>query len=316
MSNMIIPVPTIDIWQSYLQLIARNTGPLIIVTPFLSDRMTQVTLRSAAGASGQILTRGTEDDFLTGVVDCNALRQFINAGWFVKLHKRLHAKVYWRGGEFLFGSCNLTQAGMIGPPAGNWECAAIGKGEISSIFNFGDLWAKATFVTLQDIDNIEKWKVIELEKLRAISRDHFPLKLNQITHSGIFTLNDIPQSASLLEFCRCMQSIESLGILERSTTLHDADLMNDASDFGYDSVCQAFMTLPLVTALLEITGDGQGFGTLRAWLERHVADVPTPSRQDFNQQLNRLYEHIVEASRGKYQREVPGRRSEWLVKKF
>jgi hypothetical protein len=96
--------------------------------------------------------------------------------------------------------------------------------------------------------------------------------------------------------------------------LHDAMLLDLIAGCSDRVVFQHFLTLPVIKEFLAFTGEGQRFGALRRWLEDNIEDVPTPSRDDFNTQLNRIYTYVVEAGEGVYQRATPGQHSEWLIK--
>ena len=97
--------------------------------------------------------------------------------------------------------------------------------------------------------------------------------------------------------------------------LADVALLNIGEDFSLIGVKKNFIATPLVQKILEIVGERERFGVIRRWMEQNIVDVPTPSRDDFNTQLNKLYDLIVEAHDGKYIKERP-RHTEFLVKSY
>src|SRR5690606_7170004 len=115
-----------------------------------------------------------------------------------------------------------------------------------------------------------------------------------------FSLLSIPQTQSLKSL------YNSLGHNHfDDCVIHDISLLKIDLDASYEMIKENFRSLELVKSLVSQINGFARFGTLRRWLEDNIMDVPTPSRDDFNTQLNKLYSLIEESFDGEYVIERP-----------
>lgn len=309
------PIAPDRIWLEFLQILTTNEGPPFIASPFVTDRVVRIALMKLGGTPGRILVRGLPADYTSGSLDCAALERFLEMGWSVRYHHKLHAKVYCFQDEFLLGSCNFTNAGLKGPHEGNFECAVRGTGPILKILKLNELWQVATELSLTDIKAIKEWQIKQPKPDVNSSSADFPLS-KRSAEKKPFSLREIPQSDNLEWLSKHLPRLQNLNAEEFQVVFHDMELLDLDTTSSLKDVYDKFLATTLVGAFLKFNADGKRFGELRAWLTKVVEDVPTPSRADFNSQLNKLYALVVEASEGRYIRTIKGRHSEWLVRKF
>ena len=309
------PISPDKIWIEFLEILTANNGPAFVASPFVTDRVVRIALLKLGAVPGRLLVRGLPADYVNGSLDCYALERFIKAGWSVRYHHKLHAKVYCFRDEFMLGSCNFTNAGLKGPHEGNFECAVRGKGPILEILKLGELWKIATELSLADILAIKNWQIQQPKPDPKSSSPDFPIA-SRTPALQPFSLRDVPQSPSFEWLSTHLRQTDGLSADDLQIVFHDIDLLDLDTTAAAADIYDKFLVSPLVSAFLKFNGEGKRFGELRAWLTKMVEDVPTPSRADFNSQLNKLYALVVEASQGRYVRTVKGRHSEWLVRKF
>ena len=301
-------VHPIDRFQALVDWAIGAQGSIIIASPFVSAVAVKQLINFLAAEDVILIVRGQPGDFRAGVCDKAALRLAIGQQWRVFFDYRLHAKVFSDGaGRLLVGSANLTAAGFGIGNMGNFEVLLRGSDEESHYLNaLKEFVSQSSAVSL---DWIEAQPDPHLENYSAC-------EVLPKSHAGKFSLLDLPQSRSLTELYANLKA-------GAGHWRHDKRAVHDWALFGFgvapaDSadLFGQFLELPLIKAFLIRVGDGEYFGALRLWLIENVRDVPTPSREDFNTHLNRLYAMVVEAGGDKYERVVPGRHSEMLRKRI
>ena len=279
-----------------------------LLTPYFSKNV-MIEIISKCTEIGTLVFKGDKADFLSRVVDISILKDLIQRGWKVRMNTNLHAKIVLSSNSCFFGSANLTNNGLLREPIGNFETWSYVENLPSSYLELIQTFIKSSkLLTLDDVHDIEKWvseqKINETEFTRE-----FPIVANSISLEG-FSLLDLPQSNSLLDI---VKNFETSSLTEMN--YYDLKLLDlDESKIEYIKVKKAFLNLSLVREFLNFIEDGKRFGEFRRWLENHIEDVPTPSRDEFNVQLNRLYALIVEATDGDYIRFRPNH-TEFLIKK-
>jgi hypothetical protein len=286
---------------------AGATGEIYLVSPFITENAVKVLATFLNSSKVSLLFRGRDEDFRFGACEKNALFFALEKGWEIRRSINLHAKVFVdETGAMIGGSANLTASGFSLHGEGNFEVTFSGT-DISKTY------LTPLILNFSKAEKIDKAWIERAPDREANTKFTFIDSILPLENAGSkFSLLDIPQSASLSELLPLFK-LDIKKICKNDIALHDWILLGLTSPPKDTKVIfNAFLELPLVAALLEVVGDGAYFGTLRRWLEETVEDVPTPSRADFNTQLNRLYEMIVEASEGRYERVVPGGHSEML----
>lgn len=303
-------ISNISKYSHYKLWIEQSSGPLKFFSPFVT--VGGIALLSNDKFRGSTLVvRGLSNDFASGALSIEALQVLIKNGWTIKVNNKLHAKVYINSNnKCIVGSANLTQSGLSSYPVGNFETFAMFDVIPSELRD--DLIVlenDSVTIDLNYLELVNTW----LSELGPVLKEiplfpNIPLVRN--SKSEIFTLLDIPQSASLLS----IYQNACLNMFDSEILLHDIKLLNLGENFSFEDVKESFKSLLLVKTLISFVGQGERFGVLRRWLELNVTDVPTPSRLEFNLQLNKLYDLIVEAYDGEYYRSKP-RHTEFLLKR-
>lgn len=286
-------------------------GEVYIFSPFFTEKGFEYAYRSISdNLKVNLLVRASFDDFISGALSASALKSAIKSGWNVKRFEHLHAKVYFNDNNLLFGSVNMTGRGLGYPPTGNFELLAKAELTNKEIKNeFDMIWNQSAEVSDEYLDEIS----LCIKKLRIEYNSNKKLIKNinlKFKNQKEFSLNHIVQSKSIHSFYECLVS----GEYEDPVFYHDYNLLSAYQGISYEELLTNFLNINLINKFLFYVGDGRFFGELRRWLVANVEDVPTPSRDDFNEQLNKLYDLVIEATQGQYRRVTPGFRSEKLEK--
>lgn len=291
--------------------LSNGEGEIYIFSPFFTEKGLEYIHRNTHNyLKINLLVRASFDDFISGALSVPALKSVLKLGWNVKRYEYLHAKAFFNDKEMLFGSVNLTGRGLGYPPIGNFEL--LGMTELTDkeiIKEFEMIWKQSTVISDDYLDEIAK----DVEKFKADynKRKKYIKKINnKFSNKKEFSLKHIVQSKSIRSFYERLVN----GNTEDSIFYHDYNLLSAYQGISYEELLENFLTIGLVKKFLSYLGDGRFFGDLRKWLVENIDDVPTPSRDDFNIQLNKLYDLVVEATQGRYRRITPGAHSEKLEK--
>lgn len=276
---------------------------VFLFTPYLSNKGVQFLQNALNGKDVHLLIRGESNDFKSGAVEKLGLHTALELGWKVRYNTKLHAKSFFdTSGWMLAGSANLSSSGFSLQGYGNFEITFTGVDTDQTFTNAAlTLFSKSPTVDLKFIRSMP-------DKVEAV------MESPHLSHGDSFTLLDIPQSKSLQALHAELIS-EGYKNLSNQVLFHDCALLNiNSTSVTLTDLYAAFNELPLTKKFLERVGNGEFFGALRRWLTDNVTEVPTPSREDFNQQLNKLYALTVEANAESYTIDVPGERSNRLKK--
>ncbi len=284
---------------------------IYIFTPFFTRYGLQIVENHISDkVSVNLLVRGVFDDYVSGALSITALKRALHLKWKIKRYKHLHAKVYFDSNELFFGSVNLTRRGLGYPPVGNFELLAkIDSPKKDLIDEINLAWSSGTDMDYEYILKIENELDVFMGEYEKHSHE-FEIINDEYEKHKKYSLRHIVQSESIQSFYNTLCSGGSDDVLFN----HDYNLLQAEDSMKYEELLYNFLEIELIRDFLEYVGEGRFFGELRKWLIYHVEDVPTPSREDFNTQLNKLYDLVVEATQGKYRRITPGRYSEKLEK--
>lgn len=92
-------------------LLSTESGPVVIVAPFVKVGAFR-RLSDMVGGPITLFTRWLPHEIASGVSDLGVFDVVTEAGGQVRLHPRVHAKLYQRGGAALAGSANATSNGL------------------------------------------------------------------------------------------------------------------------------------------------------------------------------------------------------------
>ncbi len=291
--------------------ISSCNGELYIFSPFFTDiGLESISKHIPENTKINLLVRASFNDFISGALSVSALKKALSLNWHIRRFEHLHAKAFFNSNTLYFGSVNLTGRGLGYPPNGNFELLAKTETLDSELIDeLLFVWKESIFINsdyIKEIDKISNLFVKEYNEYKKILNT-INAKYNKQKE---FSLRDIVQSDSLLSFYEKLNG----GGSNDSIFYHDYNLLCAYDGIDFEQLLKNFLNIELINKFLLYVGDGRFFGDLRRWLVDNVEDVPTPSRDDFNTQLNKLYDLVIEATQGKYRRIIPAARSEKLEK--
>lgn len=100
------------------EILVREDGPVVLVAPFVKEEALRC-LCNEVNVPITLYTRWMPHEVAAGISDLKVLDLIAETGGEVRLHPRLHAKLYLRGTCALVGSANTTLTGLgFRDPAG------------------------------------------------------------------------------------------------------------------------------------------------------------------------------------------------------
>jgi hypothetical protein len=291
--------------DEFLEWLQECHGLIFLFSPYIQQSAIAMIIAAISEPSRKVnlLVRADPLDIMNGATSIEALEMAHAHKWSLRYNSSLHAKAFWQdNGRIFFGSANLTGRGIAGHISSNYEVTGrTDNCDIHTIHSLQNLWNNSHPISAADITLLKQFKT--KSKFTPPDVTDFPLKKTDSINRK-FSLLDIPQSQSLKVFYKKMQSKDRRKDWDQ-TFLHDLELLQVPLTATQQEIHAAFRHLPLTAELLREIGEGKFFGHLRRWLAANIDDTPTPSRESLNEQLNRLYDLVVEASDGGYEKIRP-----------
>lgn len=97
--------------QSIEYILAREQGPIVLISPFVKVKALK-RLCAEYDVPVTLYTRWMPHEVAAGISDLEVLDVILETGGDVRLHPRLHAKLYLRGFSAMAGSANTTLTGL------------------------------------------------------------------------------------------------------------------------------------------------------------------------------------------------------------
>ena len=210
-----------------------------------------------------LLVRALPDDFINGSCSFDAIRLILDHELSVRRSPAFHAKVYAFDDIAYIGSANLTAKGLALIDQHNQELGSKVSITSDDVKLLENLWNKAEQITLEKLDEMEKFCEQYLNKNTKSDKTLiWPKEIFNETHD--IYCSDFPQDYPSAEIK--WQTKENL---QNSSAY--IWLKNNIQDNG-----------------------SMSFGALSASLHNTVCDDPTPYRRDIKFLLNNLLSIVME----------------------
>lgn len=295
---------------------------VVIIAPFINSQALERVLQGIDdGPAVSVVTTWCTDDILRRASDINVYPLLRERGAHLYLHRTLHAKLLiadWT--SVLVTSANITLPGLGVAVPPNIECAATPM----PLSPAEELWVRrliADSLLVQD-DSFAHFQ----EQLLTITKQELPrlpqLDLLSFERRKDFLLSSLPMSDSpdrLLELLdELARGTETTGDVEEvHAALHDAALyqlpLEPVRADTRSMLARRFLGHPFIAAFLAFVSKLTYFGTAKAWLQNHCANVPVPRRRTLTGHTRVLFDWVVALSDGVYLIDRP-RHSECLVR--
>jgi len=288
-----------------------------IFAPFIQKK-TFENVVPESGLDTIIITRWRVADLAAGVSDPEVFEVCRKHGYSLKIHSKLHAKVYsWDLDDALVGSANVTAAGMGLNESPNAE-VLIGPIQlpIAIQIKLRKVEKQARLVGLEDYE-----KAIEIRDKAGgeipnydevqIGRDpEFLTSQLPMTDEPDLLINllsaDHPQSFDDLphEVLRC--------VLHDIATYNLDKSRNASVEQVRAELRSSFLQDPFIHMIVENMDPCIYFGEMKALVQDQCEDVPRPSRYELTDNVKLLYRWFPLIAPERFQHDVPGAHSERL----
>lgn len=288
-----------------------------IFAPFIQRNALEEVLPSS-DADTIIVTRWRLADLASGVSDPDVFNYVRDQGYTLKIHHRLHAKLYsWDLDSALIGSANLTKVGMGIAEESNVE---ILQGPfqlpIQTQLKLRKAEKEAKLVTEDDyqraVDVVEDMEYDEL--------DYSNLDLGNDPEYLVSQLPMTEDPNLLIEVLSKgdLNSLRNLDPIQRRCVLHDISTFS-LEDFQGKPELEVrvglrnrFENHNFIRMIIDHMDPCIYFGEMKEIVQEECEDVPTPSRKELTSNVQILYEWFAGISPERFEHDVPGTHSERL----
>jgi hypothetical protein len=265
-----------------------------------------------------IVTRWRLADLMSGVSDPEVFEWVREHEYTLKIHPKLHAKVYsWDLDTALIGSSNLTNSGM---GLGNQPNVEVLHGPtplpVEIQFKLRQTEKEAQLVTKDDY-----MKTVEyLENTTTEIPNYGNIDIGEDPEFLVSQLPMTEEPDVLISVLAGDHSrvLDDLELKERQCVLHDVatyslDGLSGKSEATVrEGVRQRFLNHNFINMIVERMDPCIHFGKMKVVVQENCADVPTPSRRELTGNIQVLYNWFPKVAPDRFKHNIPGSHSERL----
>lgn len=253
-----------------------------IITAYLSvPGVLWLLERRPENVDVQLCVRLSLRDVFDGATNLAAIKQAIDAGFVVSMHRSLHAKIYiFDRSEIMLGSANLTGNGLCIHGTGNLEIGTQLIADHSSLELIDRVFADAVSLSLDDIERLEAF----VASLKVQDKSNLPSDWPDglIGNSSGLWVADFLWEPTTGNSVSCQHDKELLGIGE-----------GNVLNIGY-RFCQLHCLEWLKAQLSTQSDNMMYFGQLSKQMHDDLSDDPAPYRQGVKALLQNLLSFCIE----------------------
>jgi hypothetical protein len=288
-----------------------------IFSPFIQKQAFEKVIPSSS-VETVVVTRWRQADLISGVSDPELFELCRDNGYTLKIHSRLHAKIYsWDLYDGLVGSSNLTKNGMGLSEVPNIE-VLVGPTElpVETQLKLRKAEKDAQLVTREDYE-----KAVEaIETTETVEPNYNAIDVGQAPE---FLVSHLPMTEdpdlliSVLAGDHSMR-LADLSPEQQRCVLHDISTYSLDNFRGKpeievrDGLRECFVGHKFIEMIVDEMDPCVYFGEMKALVQERCADVPTPSRRELTGNIQVLYSWFPELYPDRFVHDIPGRRSERL----
>ena len=265
-----------------------------------------------------IVTRWRAADLVSGVSDPDVFQTVKDQGYTLKIHPRLHAKVYsWDLDTGLVGSANLTHPGMgISEPRNIEVLYGPTSLPVDTQLKLRQVEKEAQLVTRNDYEEV----VQHLEETETKQQDYGNIDIGNepeflVSH---LPMTEDPETLISVLAGDASQELDSLDSEEQSCVLHDIatysldDLRAKSESKVREELRNRFLDHDFIQKIVEHMDPCIYFGEMKALVQDNCTDVPTPSRRELTGNIQVLYSWFPKVAPNRFEHDIPGTHSERL----
>ena len=284
-----------------------------IFSPFISRNALEKTLfRLPKSVRVNIITRWQILDFVLGSASFDLYELCTSLGWTLYVNPRLHLKtIVFDSQSVVLGSANITSRGLGLHHLSNHEVLNYIENPSSSyLLYLEQIKSESILVTKSVVDQFRQ----ALDALEI----QFPIDYDQL-----FLVDEALYQATIqrdffltseLPLCQDIDSLYqvtvnpdiNLGTEILATARHDIvkySLLSrsyQSEDDFRAFLTQKFFSHPFIQAVCRFIDRPRRFGEVRAWVQENCTDVPIPTRRSLSDNVNVLYNWLVELGQDRF----------------
>lgn len=213
---------------------------------------------------------------------------------------------------------NVSHRGLL--PGGNYEAATKLDLTIDDQIFFRKILKKSRLVDDTMYEELASWSEVNHTNLPDLPT------LNDVIPSqrkDDFLVSALPMTRSVDELVAGYRSI-SAGRQPSDDSEASACIIHDLVNYDIGSglndgefvrtLTAAFFAHPFIQRIDEFIAPEAYFGRMKEWVQNNCTDVPVPSRREITGNVQVLLEWFVKLGNGRYIIDIPGRRSQRILK--
>lgn len=265
-----------------------------------------------------VVTRWRQADLVSGVSDPEVFELCRDHGYTLKMHPRIHAKVYsWDLDDALVGSSNLTKQGMGLSENSNVE-VLVGPVELSveTQFELRKAEKEAQLLTREDYE-----KALEsIETTETVEPEYEDIDIGKDPQ---FLVSQLPMTENPNLLIKVLtddhgRELADISPEQQRYIIHDIstylleDLRGRPEVEVREGLRERFVDHEFIRMIVDEMDPCVYFGEMKSLVQERCADVPTPSRRELTGNVQVLYNWFPEVAPDRFEHNIPGRRSERL----
>lgn len=284
-----------------------------IFSPFISlPALNQIMAVASEDFRVEVITRWQTLDFILGSASLELFDLCATKGWSLYFNPRLHLKtVLFDYQSLILGSANITGRGLGLKHPSNYEVLShIRDPSRSYLLYLEQIKSESALVT----DEV----VAQLRQALDALEIHLPIDHNQLSvvveelyqsakHRNFFLISELPLCKDISSLYQATINPEiNLDAETLATARHDIIKYSLLSK-SYQSeanfrvfLTQKFFSHPFIQAVCFFIDRPRRFGEVRAWVQENCTDVPVPTRRSLSDNVNVLYNWLVELGQDRF----------------
>ena len=288
-----------------------------IIAPFI-QKDTFDTIVPESNVDTIIVTRWRLADLVSGVSDPEVFESVREHGYTMKIHPRVHAKVYsWDLETALVGSANVTKPGMeiseisnVEVLLGSVQLPILTQLKLRKAENEAQLVTREVYEQALEYVETTEFQEPDYEEIDIGKDPKFLVSQLPMTEDPDLVITVLANDHA--------RTLDDLNTEQRRCVLHDITTysLENFRDKPKSEVRiglrDHFENHAFIRMIIENMDPCIYFGEMKALVQKKCADVPTPSRRELTGNVQVLYNWFPLVALDRFKHDVPGRRSERL----
>lgn len=298
-------------------LIENAENAVELFAPYVARAaLMEILKKKKDSARAAVITTWKIADIAFGASDLSVYQACKERGIFLFLNQSLHLKTYLADyRRILTGSANVTGRALGLSSKSNYETLVqINDPEQSYLIHLAKIRKEATLVTdelFEQFDELYKKHRKEILDQRTLVDDAQLIFDNSLDSRKSFLISALPMSRSIEQLYKVLRSESSFDDETSANARHDIANyeLESFSSLEYaefqKQLGNRFFSHPFIASLCDFIDEPKRFGAIKEWVQDSCTDVPVPSRRTLTDNVQVLYNWLVDLGPDRFERYRP-----------